>query len=226
MTPSLQNVVGHSHVVSFSGGKDSTAMLHLLLEQGVPVSRVLYFETEWDFPQMRAHLDMVTAKTGLRITRIRNYRYFEELLALWGWPKSSGGWCTACKRDNCVKYIRGIKGEKTEYIGYSADEQKRADGEGMKKRRWPVRFPLIDAGMGEADSLAYCKRLGYHWDGLYEVFDRVSCFCCPKGGKAKRRLIRDNFPILEQEWQRLDAVACMSNPTGQTRRNDVAKLEE
>ena len=44
-----------NHIVSFSGGKDSTAMLHLLLEQGVPVSHVVYFETEWDFPQMRAH---------------------------------------------------------------------------------------------------------------------------------------------------------------------------
>jgi 3'-phosphoadenosine 5'-phosphosulfate sulfotransferase (PAPS reductase)/FAD synthetase len=187
-------------------------MLHLLLEQDVPVSHVVYFETEWDFPQMRAHLDRVTAKTGLRIIRVRYYRYFEEMLALWGWSKSSGGWCTACKRDTVLKYVRGIKGEKTEYIGFSADEIDRAQGEGMtSKRRWPVRFPLIDAGMGEADSLAYCRRLGYHWDGLYDVMDRVSCFCCPKGGKAKRRLIRENFPDLEREWQRLDAVACMSN---------------
>lgn len=207
----LQPVVGHSQIVSFSGGKDSTAMLHLLLEQGIPVSHVVYFETEWDFPQMRAHLDLVTAKTGLRIIRVRYYRYFEEMLALWGWPKSAGGWCAASKHRTCLKYIRHIKGDKTEYIGFSADEVKRTQTKWMKERRWPVRFPLIDAGMGEADSLAYCKRLGYHWDGLYDVFDRVSCFCCPKGGKAKRRLIRENYPELEREWQRLDAVACMSN---------------
>jgi 3'-phosphoadenosine 5'-phosphosulfate sulfotransferase (PAPS reductase)/FAD synthetase len=186
-------------------------MLHLLLEQGVPVSHVVYFETEWDFPQMRAHLDLVTAKTGLRIIRVRYYRYFEEMLALWGWPKSAGGWCTASKHRTCLKYIGHIKGDKTEYIGFSADEVKRTQTKWMKERRWPVKFPLIDAGMGEADSLAYCKRLGYNWDGLYDVFDRVSCFCCPKGGKAKRRLIREHFPELEREWQRLDAVACMSN---------------
>ena len=208
---SLDSLVGHSSVVSFSGGKDSTAMLHLLLEQGVPVSHVVYFETEWDFPQMRAHLDMVTAKTGLRIIRVRYYRYFEEMLALWGWPKSAGGWCAARKHQTCLKYIGHIKGDKTEYIGFSADEVKRTQTKWMKTRRWPVRFPLIEAGMGEADSLAYCRRLGYHWDGLYDVMDRVSCFCCPKGGKAKRRCIRENFPELEREWQRLDAVADMSN---------------
>ena len=90
-------------------------MLHLLIEQGVPVSHVVYFETEWDFPQMRAHLDLVTAKTGMRIIRVRYYRYFEEMLALWGWPKSAGGWCTACKHGTCLKYIGHIKGDKTEY---------------------------------------------------------------------------------------------------------------
>ena len=42
----MNALVGHSSVVSFSGGKDSTAMLHLLLEQGVHVSYVIYFETE------------------------------------------------------------------------------------------------------------------------------------------------------------------------------------
>jgi len=200
-----------TNIVSFSGGKDSTAMLHLLLDEGIKVDRLLYFETEWDFPQMAAHLSLVEKNTGLKVTKIRNYRYFSELLALWGWPKSSGGWCTACKRDNCVKYVRGIKGEKTEFIGFSADEVKRTQTGQMLKRKWPVRFPLIEAGMGEADSLRLCKSLGYHWDGLYDVMDRVSCFCCPKGGKSKRKTIRENFPALWSKWLALDAVADNAN---------------
>ncbi|EFK06496.1 phosphoadenosine phosphosulfate reductase family protein [delta proteobacterium NaphS2] len=195
------------HIVSFSGGKDSTAMLHRLLSQGIPVSHVLYFETELDFPQMKAHLDLVSKNTGMPIIRVRYYRYFEEMLALWGWPKTSGGWCAARKHSTCLKYIRGIKGDKIEYIGFSADEVKRTQTKWMLDRKWPVKFPLIDLGMGEADSLAYCRSLGYHWDGLYDVQNRVSCFCCPKGGKAKREVIRSNFPDLWEEWQRLDEVA-------------------
>ena len=64
-----------------------------------------------------------------------------------------------------------------------------------------------ELGWGELDSLRYCKSLGYDWGGLYDVFVRVSCFCCPKGGKTKRRLIQQHYPELWKEWQRLDGIA-------------------
>lgn len=209
-----------NHLVSFSGGKDSTAMLHLLLEAGVPISQVFYFESDWDFPQMAAHLQLVEENTGLSICRIRYYRHFNEQLGVYGWPKSSGGWCTARKHRTCVKYVGNMRGEKTEYIGFRADEKHRTKTRWMKSRKWPVRFPLIKAGMGEADSLACCLRLGYHWDGLYDVFDRVSCFCCPKGGKAKRRKIRAHYPELERKWEDLDRIAAGAKPRTVERRND------
>jgi len=203
------------HIVSFSGGKDSTAMLHKLIEQNVQIDKVLYFETEWDFPQMAGHLRRVQNRTGLQIVKVRYYRHFNEQLASYGWPKSSGGWCTARKYRTCMKYIHGIKGDKTEYIGFSADEIKRTQTGWMLNRKWPVKFPLIELGMGELDSLKYCKQLGYDWDGLYNVFDRVSCFCCPKGGKKKRQLIRRHYPDLWKEWQRLDGIAAITKRGGE-----------
>jgi len=126
-----------TNIVSFSGGKDSTAMLHLLLNQGVQVDKVLYFETEWDFPQMADHLALVTRKTGLPIVKVRYYRHFNEQLACYGWPKSSGGWCAARKHRTCLKYIRGLAGgnsDKIEYIGFSSDEVKRTHTKWMLDR--------------------------------------------------------------------------------------------
>ena len=129
------------------------------------------------------------------------------MLSLWGWPKSAGGWCAAKKHRTCLKYIRTIKGDKTEYIGFSAGEVRRTRTQWMLTRKWHVEFPLIGARMTSLDCLDYCKSLGYHWDGLYDVFARVSCFCCPKGGKRKRSLIRQYYTELEREWQRLDGIA-------------------
>jgi hypothetical protein len=156
---------------------------------------------------MEDHLAHVEQNIGIRIVRVRYYRHFNEQLACYGWPKSSGGWCTARKHRTCLKYIRGVKGDKIEYIGFSADETKRTQTGWMKDRKWPVEFPLIKANMGEADSLAYCRSLGYHWDGLYDVFSRVSCFCCPKAGKKRIEKLRVHFPDLYERYLHLNEIA-------------------
>ena len=47
------------NIVSFSGGKDSTAMLLMMLERGIPVDRVLCVDTTKEFPQMYEHIEKV-----------------------------------------------------------------------------------------------------------------------------------------------------------------------
>lgn len=43
------------YIVSFSGGKDSTAMLLHLLELGEPVDEGLFCDTTVEFPEMYTH---------------------------------------------------------------------------------------------------------------------------------------------------------------------------
>lgn len=44
------------HAVSLSGGKDSTAMLLLIIERGMPIDMVLTADTGMEFPEMYEHL--------------------------------------------------------------------------------------------------------------------------------------------------------------------------
>lgn len=193
-------------VVNCSGGKDSTAMIHLMLKRNVPIDHVVFFETDWEFPGIDNHIKRVEQKTGLRIERIRNYRPFDDLLRLYGWPHPSGGWCAACKRDNLNKYMRAVKTNIC-CIGFATDEIKRTKGKTLNQCKWQLRFPLIEAGFSQVDSLEYCYKLGYTWDGLYNHFSRVSCFCCPKAGRFRRGIIKEYIPELAIRWDYLDSIA-------------------
>lgn len=89
------------------------------------------------------------------------------------------------------------------YVGIAADEEKR-----LAKRRKPYkRFPLADRGLTEADCLELCRAHGATWeqDGvcLYDVLDRVSCWCCRNKNQRELRAIHDHLP---NYWQRLLAL--------------------
>ena len=181
-------------------------MIHLMLENNEQIDEVVYFESGWDFPQMEGHISQVEKNTGLRITRVRNFRHFDELLYRWGWPHPSGGWCVERKTRNCNAFIRGVKGT-VECIGFSADELKRTKKPSLKKKKWIVRFPLVEYGFGSADALRYCRSLGYDWNGLYDVFNRVSCFSCPKAGQKRIDKLKAYFPDLYERYLEMDEIA-------------------
>lgn len=58
-------------IVSLSGGKDSTAMLLMMIERGIPIHSIVFFDTGWEFPQMHEHIDLLEKRTGKRIDRIK-----------------------------------------------------------------------------------------------------------------------------------------------------------
>lgn len=53
-----------NQIISLSGGKDSTAMLHLMLDQDESIHSVIFLDTGWEFPQMYEHLDLIEKKQG------------------------------------------------------------------------------------------------------------------------------------------------------------------
>ena len=52
------------HIVSFSGGKDSTAMLLMMMEKNLPIDEIIFCDTGKEFPQMYEHIEKVQKYIG------------------------------------------------------------------------------------------------------------------------------------------------------------------
>lgn len=130
------------HVVSFSGGKDSTAMLLKMTELGKPIDCILFCDTGLEFPAMYEHIKSVGERIGKNITIVRSNESFEYMMFNkpinrrpdssvmlkyggtqkkgYGWPGPRLRWCTErLKNEPRAKFIRGLrdKFEVIEYVG-------------------------------------------------------------------------------------------------------------
>lgn len=114
------------------------------------------------------------------------------------WPGPHNRWCTGILKIRVVdNYLKKLRESNTliEYVGIAADEADR-----VKEKN----YPLIEWGMTEKDCLAYCYERGFSWGGLYELFDRVSCWCCPLQGLKELRKLYGHFPDLWRQLQNWD----------------------
>ena len=70
--------------MALSGGKDSTALLILMVEKGMPIDYVMTADTGMEFPEMYEHLQKVDEylhrERGLHITMLKHSQSFEYLM--------------------------------------------------------------------------------------------------------------------------------------------------
>ena len=237
------------HAVSLSGGKDSTAMLLLMIERGLPIDAVLTADTGMEFPEMYEHLDKVERvllrERGLHLTWLRHEKGFEWLMFNQpkqkektrqlrdklgvpnygnGWPGIRVRWCTGQLKTHLIeKKVNQIKQEHhaLHYIGIAADEQQR-----MKN----MQYPLIDWKITEKQALRICYDRGFDWNGLYKLYHRCSCWCCPFQSMDNLKTLRRHHPDLWQHLLQMDerALAQFGNtPLGHFREDwTVAQLDQ
>lgn len=205
------------HIVSFSGGKDSTAMLLRMLEEDMQIDDIIFCDVGKDFPDMLEHVEKVKkyikekynkSITVLRADKSFDYYMFEHEKTRgknrgkkgYGWATMRARWCTTLLKNNIINdYLKRYKNEGyIEYIGIAVDESKR-----IKDKK----YPLVEWGMTEKDCLQYCYDRGFDWNGLYEHFDRVSCWCCPMKNLKELKILYQYYPNLWEELRNMDIRA-------------------
>jgi len=207
------------HIVSFSGGKDSTAMLLRLLEEKYPVDDIVFFDTGWEFPEMHQHIQKVQEYIGRKITVLKSEKTFEywmferpikkksgegkgEIHRIGnGWPSPMRRWCTRIKVQTIDKYMSK---NAVRYIGIAADEAHRTETKNLNQ--YEIKYPLISWDMSEPEALQYCYDRGFNWGGLYNRFRRVSCFCCPLQRLGELKKLRKYYPQLWAKMLKWDSM--------------------
>lgn len=129
------------HIVSFSGGKDSTAMLLKMIENRLPIDEIIFCDTGMEFSEMYEHIKKVEAYIKRPITKLKaektfDYLMFEHIKTKgknkgqkgYSWADYRNRWCTyLLKKQVISKYIkRKYKNQEIiEYHGIAVDETKR-----------------------------------------------------------------------------------------------------
>lgn len=235
--------------ISLSGGKDSTALLLLMIEKGLHIDSVLYADTTMEFPEMKDHIakldELLFQERGIHITTLRHPHGFEWLMFDEpkqkpsclenrarlgippygnGWPGIKVRWCTGqLKTHLLTREVNRLKSEKSalHFVGIAADEAQRCKKE---------QYPLVEWGITEAEALKICYDHGFDWGGLYEIYHRVSCWCCPFQRVDELRNLRHHHSELWARLLDLDKRARAQfgpGPLGQFKQNwSAARYDE
>lgn len=229
------------HIVSFSGGKDSTAMLIKMLELGMQVDEIVFADTGMEFPQMYKHIKQVEKDIGREITVVKSdkdylYWMFDHVKTRgknkgkkgYMWMDWRSRWCTSQLKQQPIRnYFKQFEKEGVEiieYHGIAIDEAERTAKNKDNKRE--IKYPLIEWGWTEQDALDYCYEKGYTWDGLYQHFNRLSCYLCPLQRLGELEKIYKHFP---EQWQHMKQLDKMNiSRYGRQFRKDysITELEE
>ena len=158
------------YIASCSFGKDSLAMVLGLIERGLPLDEVVFYDTGMEFQaiyDLRDDMLSLFQRRGIKFTTIfpdNSFLYDMIERPVRGRERRGYGWCGGVCRWGTGAKLRKLdqyaetQGAKV-YVGIAADETKR-----LQKERKPYKlFPLAEWGMTEKDCLEYCYEKGYFW---------------------------------------------------------------
>lgn len=197
------------HILSLSGGKDSTA-LAIYLRDRIPEIEYAFCDTEQELPETYDYLRKLEVYLGKPIQYLRHDgRGFDELLtARRGFlPSPQVRWCTEYLK---IKPFEKFVGDDVcyNYVGIRADEPHRK-GYISTKPNIISRFPFIDDGLRKDDIIRILDESGLGLPSYYEWRSRSGCYFCFFQQRIEWVGLLENHPDLYEkaiQFERQDPV--------------------
>lgn len=165
------------HILSLSGGKDSTA-LAIYMRDRISDMEYVFCDTEKELPETYEYLDRVQAYLGKQIVRLKHDgRGFDHWLTIKrGYlPSPRMRWCTEQLK---IKPYEAYVGDDLvfSYIGIRADENR----QGYISRNSNIKpiYPFKEAGIVKTDVYHILQASGLGLPRYYEWRSRSGCYFC------------------------------------------------
>lgn len=188
------------HALSLGAGVNSTALLHLVIDEKQPLDDVVFADTGAEKPETYEYLNAwivpYLEKHGIRFTTVKaKETLIERCLRGHTIPDRRYRWSTRDYKIRPIyKYLKP-HAPVVCYLGIAADEAQRVKQE--NRVDWLTRkWPLIDHGLGREG----CARLIRAHD--WPVPPKSGCWFCPFQRVSEwRELYRDNPSLFKQAVQ-------------------------
>lgn len=191
------------HVISYSGGKDSTALWLWARQQKIEPRVILFADTGWEHPLTYEYLDDMERQLGEKIIRVRGKETFEQRVRrLRGFPSSGRRWCTdelkiqPTRRE--LDRIRDESGDDVEvFVGVRREESRSRAA--LSEREWSDDYdcevvrPILDWTLQQVIDAHH--EGGVPMNPLYHLgANRVGCWPCIFERKEGIRLVAETTP--------------------------------
>jgi len=184
------------HILSLSGGKDSSA-LAVYLQDKIEDIEYVFTDTRKELQETYEYLDKLEVFLGKEIHRlVYDGGDFDDLVNSRGGflPSAHIRWCTEQLKikpyekyigdDHCYTYI-GIRADETHRIGYISN----------KDNMTPV-YPFIEDGIVKADVIRILEESGLGFPEYYKWRSRSGCYFCFFQQKIEWVGLLENHPDL------------------------------
>jgi len=227
-------------IAKLSGGRDSSAMVLKMLENGEHIDEIIFSDTQQEFPEMYEYLDRferyIKENYGKKILRLAHKRgeSFEDWVfgtlksgKLKGWVRGLPNitnkcyWQRESKSNPVDHWIKENKIENpTLCIGYTASESKRV----KKTTHDNKRFPLIEYSMCEGDIDSYLESHNLV-NPLYKHYNRTGCAMCPYQHIRGYFILYKKYPKIWEWMKNIEKRLQDIEDTGQRVINSQWKFE-
>lgn len=230
------------HILSLSGGKDSSA-LAVYMRDRVPEMEYVFMDTGEELEETYDYLDKLEAFLGKPITRLNPDRPFSHYLDIYRGvlPDARTRWCTRMLK---IKPFERYVGDSNiiSYVALRADEQQRK-GYISSKPNITTVYPFIEDGIYKDDVFRILQESGLGIPEYYKWRSRSGCYFCFFQQRNEWVGLLENHPDLFEKakqfeksdpatgerftWNQRESLTELQDPTRveEIRQNHLKRLE-